>query len=160
MIGHTLGAKLGGSLKMKPSYTNWAPFIGENTRGSENLFNTEYEKIEKVDEEEANEVVPEEVVTHLLNGEKVDTLKNFCRGLNISDKGSKFDMIERIRRMSMSKAEFNSVYAKIYGHSGGWLCATCPHHVVYAIKHHRAGDCRDWCSWKVWGRPVYFSLSR
>ena len=50
------------------------------------------------------------------------------------DKGSKYDLIAAMRKNSVSKAKFNHAYASLYGHSGGWLSATCPHGVVYACK--------------------------
>ena len=54
----------GRTVKIKPNYTFWAPYIGPNTRKDNNLYNTEYEKITSPDPEES-EPVPEETIQHL-----------------------------------------------------------------------------------------------
>jgi len=47
-----------------------------------------------------------------------ETIKRFCRELDIASTGSKMDMILRIRQLSMSATQYNAVYEKIFGISG------------------------------------------
>ena len=50
-------------------------------------------------------------------------------------KGSKMDLIINVRKtMSDDGAKFNKTFRKIWGYSGGWLSAVCPHGIVYGLK--------------------------
>ncbi len=119
--------------KIPPSYERWAPYIGPQTRGSRLLYNTEYQKITHIDPQD-HSPIPDEVVTHLLADEKVDTVRRFCKILGLKAHGSKLDILCRLRDQSVSKAKFDHAYTKLYGHSGGWLSSTCPHNITYAVK--------------------------
>ena len=60
------------SLKIKPSFTNWAPFMGEKTRVGPKLFNTEYKKVSKVNGELEDDCrqMNEERILEILQNEK------------------------------------------------------------------------------------------
>ena len=62
-------------------------------------------------------------------------MKSFSRSLGCSPSGSKLDIILRIRNaISKSDANFKKAFSKYWGCSGGWVSATCPHGIIYALK--------------------------
>ncbi len=56
---------------MKPSYEYWGPWIGDDTRSSDFVLNTEYQKCSMEPDGELEEPVPEEILMHILKDEKV-----------------------------------------------------------------------------------------
>ena len=104
--------------QVHPSYHQWAPYIGPQTRKNRLLYNTEYLKVHHTEPED-HEPIPEEIITHLLADEKLDTVKRFCRIVGVSSCGSKLDILCRLRSQSLAKAKFDAAYASLYGHSGG-----------------------------------------
>lgn len=91
---------------------------------------------------------------------KFKVVKSLCRQCGIADKGSKLDCILRLREKINTRSGYDKVFSKIWGASGtvstlfnllhkmksiyngicmyvyvgGWLSASCPHKVVYALK--------------------------
>lgn len=63
-----------------------------------------------------------------------DAIRRVCKLMGLTPKGNRYDMIQQIIKASVSKVKFENAFAKVRGHSGGWLSAVCPHNVVYAIK--------------------------
>lgn len=61
--------------KVQLSYSKWAPYIGEATRNSNLLYNTEFEKVNPSQKiPDVVDAIPEEMVNHLLVHEKVQTI--------------------------------------------------------------------------------------
>ncbi|XP_052106595.1 uncharacterized protein LOC127739061 [Mytilus californianus] len=50
------------------------------------------------------------------------------------------DLIIRLREHSIKQTDYDRAYEKIFGTSGGWLIAACPHSVVYAAKSLLRGE--------------------
>ncbi len=69
--------------RVSPTYHQWAPYIGPQTRKDRLLYNTEYMKLKNVDPQD-HSPIPEDVLMHLLADEKVDTVRKFCKQLNIN----------------------------------------------------------------------------
>ena len=59
--------------EVKPSYTFWAPWIGEDVRRSQHLLNTEHRKCHKVEDvqELGHLEISEDRLVELLHGNKV-----------------------------------------------------------------------------------------
>ena len=63
--------------EIRPSFSFWSPWIGENTRKDDFVFNTEYKKCPasntstSTSDETVDDAVPEETLFHLLLHEKV-----------------------------------------------------------------------------------------
>ncbi|XP_071943752.1 uncharacterized protein [Antedon mediterranea] len=122
---------------VKPAYTNWAPFIGRRTR-SEKAINTEHRKVVRdtsqleVDCRETSE----ERLLEMLHSRhiKVNQVRDLCRLCGVKPTGSKHDMVLRIRGKLPNDNVFNKVFSRVWGASGGWLSASCPHRIVYGVK--------------------------
>ena len=57
--------------ELVPNYTSWAPWIGNPSRNSDYVYNTEYKKCSSNTDGELQEPIPEELLFHLLIDEKV-----------------------------------------------------------------------------------------
>ncbi|XP_077862074.1 uncharacterized protein LOC144343260, partial [Saccoglossus kowalevskii] len=126
------------AFKVKPSYSGWAPYIGHSTRGP-SVFNTEHRKVLRDTnnlESECREMSEERLLEILYSPNiTVAKVKDICATCKVSAKGSKLDMVMRIRKsLFKNDALMNKVFQKVWGASGGWLSASCPHKVVYALK--------------------------
>ena len=139
---------LSSQTKVRPSLTYWAPYMNEKSRNSSVMLNTEYKKI-SVDtgtmEEDFREMSEERILELLSHGTVKDVQLN-ARRCNVSDKGSKYDILFRIKEAIKKDTEsFKKVFSKLWGHSGGWLTFSCLHGIVYYVKFLvRAESCRDY----------------
>ena len=90
--------------------------------------------------------VTEKRIMELLTQSTVTELSPFEKKLGGCGKGSKMDLIINIRKtISDDEAQFNKGSRKIWGYSGGWLSAVCPHGIVYGLKFVlRAESFRDY----------------
>ncbi|KAI7814046.1 hypothetical protein IRJ41_006925 [Triplophysa rosa] len=118
---------------VQPSYDRWAPWIGNKTRMDHTVLNTEYAKLK--------------CSCILL------VLSELCKACNIDCKGSRIDLISRLRAEMKNRQSYDKMFQKIWGASGGWSVILCPHGVVYSIKFNlRAESPRDFTdlllSWK------------
>ncbi|XP_006812748.1 uncharacterized protein LOC102801656, partial [Saccoglossus kowalevskii] len=124
--------------QMTSSYSAWAPYIGRATRG-ETVWNTEHRKVIRETERLETDCrdMSEERLIELLNSSSITVakVKEICSTCNIAATGSKYDMVLRIRQALIKNDNImNKVFQKIWGASGGWLSASCPHRIVYAVK--------------------------
>lgn len=121
--------------KIPFSYSEWAPYIGASTRKNNMLYNTEYKKFkESGDNNLLCKPVPEELLKDMAIHCTTKKVKELCENLNVSTTGGKFDMLQRLREISLSRAEFDKYYSRIMNKSGGWLTASCHHNIIYAAK--------------------------
>ena len=75
---------------MVPNFLNWAPWIGKSSRIGDNVFNTEFLKCAPHYDTEITEAMPEELLFHLLQDEKVSYLFTLFKQTSI---WSKFKII-------------------------------------------------------------------
>lgn len=61
-------------------------------------------------------------------------MQRFCQLTGYSAKGTRVDMLMRLRAAGLTRAKFNHAYSEVISHSGGWLSGTCQHNVTYAVK--------------------------
>ncbi|CAM4722182.1 unnamed protein product [Leuciscus chuanchicus] len=139
---------------VKPSYHLWAPWIGPNTRKSGSVLNTEWEKVHSSNPNPASEVpVTEERLIDELMSLKVAAVRQLCASCGLDNKGSKMDLIMRLRSEMQNRSSYDKIFQKVWGASGGWAVVMCPCGVVNSIKVLvRAESPRDFAdmllSWK------------
>ncbi|XP_048258247.1 uncharacterized protein LOC124129125 [Haliotis rufescens] len=126
--------------RVTPSYDNWAPFIGL-ARKDENAFNTEAEKVRSLrthlrdtDFDTGDKELTEDFLIQMLCEKKVLDVRHWCTKMEVDAKGTKLEMINSLKEKLKSKSTFNKLFSSIWGHSGGWVSASCPHRIVYAFK--------------------------
>ncbi|XP_030271945.1 uncharacterized protein LOC115581185 isoform X2 [Sparus aurata] len=137
-----------------PSFEHWAPWIGKNTR-TDTVLNSEFEKVShsKSSAEAELSIVSEDRLTDELMKQKVSTVRKLCKACNLDDKGSRMDLLTRLRDEMKNRHTYDKIFQKIWGASGGWSVILCPHGVVYSLKFNlRAESPRDFTdlllSWK------------
>ncbi|XP_046567032.1 uncharacterized protein LOC124275490 [Haliotis rubra] len=126
--------------RVSPSYDNWAPFVGL-ARKDAKAFNTEAEKLRSLtkhlqdgDFDAGDRDLTEDVLMQMLCEKKVPEVRHWCTKMEVDAKGTKLEMINRLKEKLKSKSTFNKLFSGIWGHSGGWVSASCPHRIVYAFK--------------------------
>ncbi|RXN07200.1 HMG domain-containing 3-like protein [Labeo rohita] len=103
-----------------PSYEKWAPWIGEKTRIGNTVLNTEYEKVAsaKVTSPDAQVLnVSEDRLVDELMKQKVGVVRKLCKACNVYSKGSRMDLILRIRSEMQNRHSYNKIFQKIWGAS-------------------------------------------
>ncbi|KAM6999989.1 uncharacterized protein LKV04_004959 [Tautogolabrus adspersus] len=114
-----------------PSYHFWAPWIGQDTRRSDKVLNTEFLKAQGG----ADDInVTEDRLTSQLMNLKVDALRMLCEECGVDFNGSKIDLILRLRTKMQNKQDYNKVFEMICGASGGLAAIMCPCGIVYSLK--------------------------
>ncbi|XP_034082898.1 uncharacterized protein LOC117553198 isoform X1 [Gymnodraco acuticeps] len=98
--------------RVSPSFHKWAPWIGPRTRSSKCVLNTEFSKVKKSDADQVDIDVTEERLSTELTNLKVEALRNLVKGCGIDSKGSKIDLILRLREAMKTR----STYDKVWGH--------------------------------------------
>ncbi|XP_049339689.1 uncharacterized protein LOC125804624 [Astyanax mexicanus] len=98
-------------------------------------------------------MVTEERLVDELRKQKVGIVRKLCKACNIDSKGSRDDLILRLRNEMKNRHSYDKVFQKIWGASGGWAVIACPHGIVYSLKFNlRAESPRDFAdllmSWK------------
>ncbi|XP_076731234.1 uncharacterized protein LOC143413016 [Maylandia zebra] len=148
-----------------PSYTHWAPWIGSETRTSDIVLNTEFKKVGTSSSHEAKlSSVTEDRLLDELAKQKVGVVRKLCKACNIDSKGSRFDLITRLREKMKSRQTYDKVFQSIWGASGGWSVILCPHGIVYSVKFNlRAESPRDFAdlllSWKHMPNVCVYDLT-
>ncbi|XP_016359488.1 uncharacterized protein LOC107701863 [Sinocyclocheilus anshuiensis] len=120
------------------------------------VLNTEFAKVAtaKVTSAEVQMMnVSEDRLVDELMKQKVGVVRKLCKACNIDSKGSRMDLISRLRAEMQNRQSYDKMFQKIWGASGGWSVIICPHGVVYSIKFNlRAESPRDFAdlllSWK------------
>ncbi|XP_041840399.1 LOW QUALITY PROTEIN: uncharacterized protein LOC121639302, partial [Melanotaenia boesemani] len=143
-----------------PSYHHWAPWIGPQTRRSNSVLNTEFEKMQSgkmqndgENDNDDDEKITEERLTDELVNLKVEEVRALCKQCGVDHRGSKVDLVIRLSEKMSNRVTYNKVFEKVWGASGGWAVITCPCGVVYSVKFNlRAESPRDFVdlllSWK------------
>ncbi|XP_024130826.1 uncharacterized protein LOC112148182 isoform X2 [Oryzias melastigma] len=119
---------------VKPSYENWAPWIGKQTRKSDSVFNTEYKKITQDQTEADLSEAAEDRLFDILLQQQTWTIRKLCRTCNVDTTGSRLDLIKRLQEKMEIRQTHDKVLQSLWGASGGWSVVLCPHGVVYALK--------------------------
>lgn len=131
---------------MNPSFEHWSPWIGKDTRKSNLVVNTEFAKLsssKSSTEAEVSMVSEDRLVDQLLK-QKVSTVRKLCKACNLDSKGSRMDLVVRLREEMKTRHSYDKIFQKIWGASGGWSVILCPHGVVYSLKFNlRAESPRD-----------------
>ncbi|XP_070400206.1 HMG domain-containing protein 3-like isoform X1 [Nothobranchius furzeri] len=149
-----------------PSYTSWAPWIGNETRTSDIVLNTEFQKVGISSSHEAKlSGVTEDRLLDELAKQKVGVARKLCKACNIDSKGSRFDLITRLREKMKSRQTYDKVFQSIWGASGGWSVILCPHGIVYSVKFNlHAESPRDFAdlllSWKHMPNVCVYDFAR
>eukprot|EP00112_Aurelia_sp_Birch-Aquarium-sp1_P023018 Seg6701.2 transcript_id=Seg6701.2/GoldUCD/mRNA.D3Y31 product="hypothetical protein" protein_id=Seg6701.2/GoldUCD/D3Y31 len=125
------------NLSLEPNLSFWSPYIGRNARVGDHVVNSEHRKIHRdtgAPEADCREISAERLIEELFES-KTNDIKKLARKVNVSTKGSKLDIIGRIRAsLGEDSARFNKVLTKRFGRSGGWLTVACKHGIIYAVK--------------------------
>lgn len=114
-----------------PSYTHWAPWIGSETRTSDIVLNTEFQKVRTSSSHEAKlSSVTEDRLVDELAKQKVGVVRKLCKACNIDSKGSRFDLITRLREKMKSRQTYDKVFQSIWAASGGWSVILSTWHCI------------------------------
>ena len=99
MITRGFSSKTPVEFEVKPAICNWSPHIGRFTRSSNLLVNNEHREIHKATGEiEADcRELSEERLIEFMHKEKLPEIRELARKAGISDKGSKLDIINRVK---------------------------------------------------------------
>ncbi|KAE8278074.1 hypothetical protein D5F01_LYC23871 [Larimichthys crocea] len=107
------------SFSVRPSFEYWGPWIGKNTRQSEMALNTEFEKAisaKSSTEAEVSMVSEDRLVDELMK-QKVSTVRKLCKACNLDVKGSRMDLILRLRQEIKTRHSYDKIFQKIWGAS-------------------------------------------
>ncbi|XP_032415485.1 uncharacterized protein LOC116717915 [Xiphophorus hellerii] len=151
---------------VKPTYHNWSPWIGPQTRRSDILINTESEKVHLPDSDsDVDQFLTEERLADEVLNLKLPEIRRLCSQCGIDSRGSKMDLVLRLRDKMASRATYNKVFEKVWGASGGWAVITCPCGIIYSVKFNlRAESPRDFAdlllSWKFFPNITVYDYPR
>ncbi|KAK7133382.1 hypothetical protein R3I94_015303 [Phoxinus phoxinus] len=129
-----------------PNYHFWAPWIGKNTRQSDTVLNTEFEKVRasKSASEVLEMTVTEDSLSEELFKQKDDVVRGLCNECGVDSTGSRSDILLRLAGEMKSRQTCEKIYSKIWRCSGGWGVIMCPCGIVYSLKCNlRAASPRD-----------------
>ncbi|XP_067274638.1 uncharacterized protein [Pseudorasbora parva] len=129
-----------------PNYHFWAPWIGKNTRKSDTVLNTEFEKVHtsKTATDILEMKITEDKLTEELFKQKDDVIRSLCNECGVDSTGSRSDLLLRLASEMKSRQTCDKIYAKIWSCSGSWGVIMCPCGIVYSLKCNlRAASPRD-----------------
>eukprot|EP00795_Rhopilema_esculentum_P004137 gene4136-20321_t len=125
------------SVKVTPSLAFWAPYIGQKTRVGYYVVNSEHRKVHRETGEpeiDCRELSQERLLEQMFEA-KMPEVRRLARKVGVSAKGSKIDLINRMKEaIGRNDEKFNKIFKKMFGRSGGWLTLACTHGVIYAVK--------------------------
>ncbi|XP_065150497.1 HMG domain-containing protein 3-like [Paramisgurnus dabryanus] len=152
---------------VKPTFGFWAPWIGPETRKSDVVLNTEWEKVHRPakTKEQAELDITEDRLLEEVMKMKVDDVKKLCKACGVDPCGSKTDLILRLHNEIRSRSTYDKIFEKIWGASGGWSAVMCPCGVVYSLKFNmRAESPRDYVdillSWQHLPNVTIYDFAR
>ncbi|XP_066514104.1 HMG domain-containing protein 3-like [Hoplias malabaricus] len=121
---------------VQPRYEHWAPWIGTVTRKCDTVLNTEHEKVScpQSSSEAVHTAASEDHLFDKLMKQKMSSIRQLCKACNTDTKGSRVELILRLREEVKDRQTYNKVFQKIWGTWGGWSVISCPHGVVYSFK--------------------------
>ncbi|XP_077056136.1 uncharacterized protein LOC143736817 isoform X2 [Siphateles boraxobius] len=141
--------------QVQPTYNHWAPWIGSHTRKSNMVLNTEHEKVHmSMQPNECREMdITEDRLLDEISNLKVHAIRKLCKECGIDSRGSKMELILRLREEMATRSKYDKVFQKVWGASGGWAVVMCPCGQVVSLKCNiRAESPRDFTdlllSWK------------
>nr|XP_055034865.1 uncharacterized protein LOC129422787 [Misgurnus anguillicaudatus] len=139
-------------LSVPPSFHFWAPWIGRNTRRSDTVLNTEFEKVH-VSNSASENLISEDRLRDELFKQKVDVVRSLCTDCGLDSTGSYSELLLRLSDDMKSGETYKKVYEKIWAPSGGWGVIMCPCGIVYSLRNNlRAETPQDFAdlllSWK------------
>ncbi|KTF73373.1 hypothetical protein cypCar_00047390, partial [Cyprinus carpio] len=94
-----------------PSYEHWAPWIASETRRSGTVLNTEFKKVRTCPssaEAQLSSVTEDHLIDELAK-QKVGVVRKLCRACNIDTKGSRLDLITRLKENMKSRQTYDKV---------------------------------------------------
>lgn len=152
---------------VKPTFGLWAPWIGPETRKSDVVLNTEWEKVHRPTKakEQADLDIAEDRLLEEVMKMKVDDVKKLCRACGVDQCGSKTDLILRLHNEIRSRSTYDKIFEKVWGASGGWSTVMCPCGLVYSLKFNmRAESPRDYTdilfSWQHLPNVTIYDFAR
>lgn len=116
---------------VSPSYSFWAPWIGRNTRRSDTVLNSEFQK-EAAERHELN--ASENRLRDELAKQTIQVLRTLCRECGVDNQGSRADLLLRLYAEMRSKETYDKIFEKVWSSSGGWAVIMCLCGIVYSIK--------------------------
>ncbi|CAM4572250.1 unnamed protein product [Leuciscus chuanchicus] len=142
-------------------------FQSDETRRSGTVLNTEFKKVRTCPsstEAQLSSVTEDHLIDELAK-QKVGVVRKLCKACNIDTKGSRLDLITRLKENMKSRQTYDKVFQSIWGASGGWSVILCPHGIVYSIKFNlRAESPRDFAdlllSWKHFPNVCVYDFAR
>ena len=94
---------------IQPTYSYWAPYIGEESRVSDEILNSEHREKQNIqnESEQLNETaeITQERVLEMLSGEKYADVAKTAKMCGVETKGSKMDIILRIKSTIASNTD-------------------------------------------------------
>ncbi|XP_065096441.2 uncharacterized protein, partial [Paramisgurnus dabryanus] len=154
---------------VSPSYEHWAPWIGSETRRSGTVLNTEFKKVPTCSsstEAQLSSVTEDHLIDELAKQKvMLPVVRKLCKACNIDTKGSRLDLITRLKENMKSRQTYHKVFQSIWGASGGWSVILCQHGIAYSIKFNlRAESPRDFAhlllSWKHFPNVCVYDFAR
>ncbi|XP_073789228.1 uncharacterized protein [Danio rerio] len=102
-----------------PTYHFWSPWIGKNTRHSDIVLNTEFEKrhSSKFSSEISEITVTEERLKEELRKQKVSVIRRLCKECGLDFTRSRNDLLLRLSEEMKSRQTYDKVFEKIWGAS-------------------------------------------
>ena len=96
------------SLEINPCLNCWSSYLGKSTRHGNNLLNTEFKKVNKsTGKLEADcRFVTEGRTLQMLSSEKLKKVKSVAKSCNIATKGSKLDILLKIKKWCQIQKSF------------------------------------------------------
>ena len=137
MVARGFSEKRMKEFEVQPSLLSWAPFISRKTRKGDFVLNTEHRKVNRKTGELEKDCrdITEERLMELLQDRTYAEVQSFARSLGAQPKGSKLDLIMKIKNfISKDQEKFQKAFSKLWGCSGGWVSGACPHGVIYTLK--------------------------
>ncbi|KAA0709702.1 hypothetical protein E1301_Tti019874 [Triplophysa tibetana] len=149
------------SFVVPPSLHFWAPWIGRNTRLSDTVLNTEFEKVHSTNSEN---LISEDRLTEELFKQKVDGIRSLCTDCGLDSTGSHSDLLLRLSNKMKSRPTFKKVFEKVWTPAGGWGVIMCPCGVVYSLRNNlRAESPQDFAdlllSWKHMPNVIIYEFA-
>ncbi|KAI4831064.1 hypothetical protein KUCAC02_002665, partial [Chaenocephalus aceratus] len=110
-------------------------------------------------------MVSEDRLVDELKKQKVSTGRKLCMACHLDSKGSRDDLVNRLREEMKTRHGYDKIFQKIWGASCGWSVILCPRGVVYSLKFNlRAespGDFTDLLlSWKHLPNASMYDFAR
>ncbi|KAF3834466.1 hypothetical protein F7725_025670 [Dissostichus mawsoni] len=98
-----------------PTFHFWAPWIGKNTRHSNNVLNTEFAKVRPQKTAEVQELTVTE--DRLRGTVQAEVVRTICRECGLDSSESRTDLLLRLSNEMQSRQTYDKVFQKIWAAS-------------------------------------------